>query len=118
MATLEETLQTVLSSTGTTTYLFNKPQGIKLPKIVYQRISKVPSRSMTGRGLDKDRFQITVWSTTYAEGRTITDSVINKIDLNKTDFILSYLDNEIDNKEVETNLYQFILDIFIFSKPY
>ena len=113
---VEQTLQTVLLSTGTPTFLFNKPQGVTIPKIVYQRIVETPNRTMTGRSLTQDRFQVTVWSSTYETGKTIVDSVITALDLNITDFTLSYLDNRIDNKEVETNLYQFIMEFIIFSK--
>lgn len=114
---LEETIKTVLDRTGTTVYLYNKPQGVGLPKIVYQRISKVPSRTMSDRGLDKNRFQITIWSTSYIQGKTIADAVVGVMDFNKTDFILSYLDNQIENKELDTNLYQFIQEFIIFSQP-
>ena len=114
---VETTLQTLLTATGIPTFLYNKPQGVSLPKIVYQRITKTPTRSHSGRSLDIDYYQVTVWSTTYSAGLAIVDTIVASLDLNTTNFQLSYLDNQIETKDIEANLFQFILEFTIFTRP-
>jgi len=115
--TLESTLEVVLNRSGYNVFHYDRLNSLTLPRIVYQRIDKVTSRTLTARSLDTDRFQITVFTNTYTEGSLIADEVVRLLDLNTTDFMLSYFDGRTENHEVELKLYQVTLDFIISLRP-
>lgn len=112
---LEETLVTVLESTGKPVYSLSVPTNGTYPCIVYQRISSFTFRSHSKNELERPRFQVTCWANKYSDAKSLAESVKTALDLNRVNFELATKENEIDNKETETGLYSKVLDFFIYS---
>lgn len=112
---METILKTVLDTTSYPVYTLSIPSNGTIPCIVYQRISTLPMRSHSGNYMERPRFQISCWGTTYAQAKTVSEAVKTALDLNQTNFELATKENEFDEKEVETNLYRKVLDFFIWN---
>lgn len=112
---MEATLKSVLKSTGYPVYALSIPTNGTIPCIVYQRISTVQYRSHVRNELERPRFQISCWAKTYDEAKTVSEAVKTALDLNQVNFKLATKENELDDKEVETNLYRKILDFYVWN---
>jgi hypothetical protein len=112
---METTLKTVLDATGYPVYALSIPADGNYPCIVYQMISNLNIRSHAGNEMEKARFQISCWGKTYGEAVTLSEAVETVLDLNQINFELATKENELDDKEVETNLYRKILDFYVWD---
>lgn len=112
---METILKTVLDSTNYPVYALAVPTNGTYPCIVYQRISTFQMRSHSGNELERPRFQISCWANSYAEAKTVSEAVKTALDLNQVNFKLATKENELDDKEIETNLYRKILDFFVWN---
>lgn len=110
---IEETLVTVLKGTGKNVYAISVPPNGSYPCIVYQRVSTSHIRTHSGNELKRPRFQISCWGKSYSEAKALSESVKALLDLNKVNFELATMENELDEQETETKLYRKILDFFI-----
>lgn len=116
--TVENDIITLLNTTGKKAYhlsLPDNPNDYELPVMVLQRISTTTDKTHGGNAFERARFQVTCWATTFSACRALALEVKNLMDLNQTNFELATKENEIDTKEVETNLYGTILDFFVWS---
>lgn len=112
---MEATLKTVLDSTTYPVYALSIPANGVYPCIVYQRISTFQMRSHSGNYMERPRFQVSCWGKTYAEAKAVSEAVKTALDLNQTNFKLATKEDELDDKEVETNLYRKILDFYVWD---
>ena len=112
---MEQTLVTVLETTGKPVYSLSIPANGSYPCVVYQRISTLQYRSHSGNELERPRFQVSCWGKTYSETKALSESVKTALDLNQVNFKLATKEEEIDEKEAETGLYRKVLDFFIFN---
>lgn len=113
---LEEDVHALLTaSPALTAYPLSVPTNGTFPCVVYQRISTNPQRTMSGNGLEKVRFQLKCWGTTYESSLGNAKAVKTKFDLNQTNFVLSTRENEFTTKEIESGLYSTVLEFFIWS---
>lgn len=112
---MEATLKTVLDTTNYPVYALSIPTNGALPCIVYQRISTYQIRSHSGNEMERPRFQISCWANTYSGAKTVAEAVKTALDLNQTNFKLATKEDELDDKEVETNLYRKILDFYVWE---
>lgn len=112
---IEETLLTVLQTTGKPVYSLSVPTDGTYPCIVYQRVSTVQYRSHSQNELERPRFQITCWAKKYSDAKTLSESVKTALDLNQVNFDLATKENEFDYKETETGLYSKVLDFFVYN---
>ena len=103
---MEDILKAVLKTTGYSVYALSIPSNGDIPCIVYQRISTLQIRSHLGNEMERPRFQISCWGKTYEEAKTVSEAVKTALDLNRINFKLATKENEIDDKELETNLYR------------
>ena len=113
--TIEETLVSVLNGTGKNVYSLSVPTNGIYPCVVYQRISTFQYRTHSGNNLERPRFQISCWGKTYSEAKSLSESVKTLLDLNQVNFELATKENELEDKEPETNLYRKILDFYIWN---
>jgi hypothetical protein len=113
--TIENDVDTVLSSLGTVYPLSMPDQNASLPCMVYQFISERPFRSHSGKSLSRRRLQVSCWATTYGAAITLSESVKAAIDLNQTNFELATHEDARDEKEVETGLSRKILQFYVWD---
>lgn len=110
-----ETLASVLSSLSGSpaVYPLEKPRDAD-NCIVYRQISNVPYRCLLGNSMfDKTRIQLDIWNTTFAANRALVQIVRNGLDNNQSDFMLSYLNDDVTVKDIDANLFRSILDFYI-----
>lgn len=112
---MEETLVNVLRDTNYPVYPLSIPTNGTYPCIVYQKVSNLNIRSHSGNEMVRPRFQISCWAKSYGEALTVAEAVKTALDLNQINFELAILENELDDKEVETNLYRKMLDFYIWQ---
>jgi hypothetical protein len=112
---MESILKTVLDTTNYPVYSLSVPTDGSYPCVVYQRISTLQLRTNEGNALEKCRFQVSCWGSSYAEAKTVSEAVKTALDLNQINFKLATKENEIDDKETETNLYRKVLDFFVWN---
>lgn len=110
---IEENIKSTLATaTGKNVYPLVKGQGATFPVILYRRISYMPRRTHSGAvDMKRARFQIDVYSTSYKEVRELTETVKTTMEVNQTNWTLSYIVNE--TELTEENLYRVILDVII-----
>jgi hypothetical protein len=109
------TLNLVLSSiSGSPTVVaLEKPLAVT-DCIVYSLISSVPTYSVDGSILVyKDRVQVDCWASTMVNCINLRDSVMDKLAFNNVDFTVSYLDSGRFYIDIETNLFRYSMDFFI-----
>lgn len=112
---MEQTLKTLLSNIGYPVYALSIPSNGTIPCYVYQKISSVEIRSHSGNELERARFQVSCWGNTYEQAKTLAQAVKTALDLNKINFKLATKENEIDEKETESNLYRVIVDFYLWN---
>jgi hypothetical protein len=112
---MEATLKTVLDGTNYPVYALSVPTDGTYPCIVYQRVSTLQVRSHQGNEIERPRFQISCWAKTYTGAKTVSEAVKTVLDLNQVNFKLATKENELDDKEVETNLYRKLLDFYVWD---
>lgn len=116
MATTSEKLQTlasVISSGSVTVFPYERKDNNK-SCAVYSLISTVPFFDMSKNLLlTKNRVQVTCYGTTLSLSRTMADTVTSLLQINNTDFELSFLVNDRTLKDLETGLYKSYIDLFI-----
>lgn len=110
--TIEQTLVTKLLSIAKV-YPLSLPENPTLPAITYQRISTSPQRNHSKNNFDRMRFQINIWSHLYDEVIDKAGLVVTALDLNTTDFIFGYKNNQFEVKENDTGLFGTVLEFFI-----
>lgn len=114
--TIQETLVTVLETTGKPVYSLSIPVNGTLPCIVYQQVSDVPIRTHSDNAMKKYRFQVSCWGNKYSDVVSLSEQVETQLDLNQVNFELATRENTLDDKEVETGLYRKVSDYFIWEK--
>lgn len=105
-----ETIVSLISASGC--YPYERPNGVN-NCIIYQQISDVPIRTHSGNVGSKTRVQMTIFNETLAGCKVMANSVKNLLDLNKTNFVLSWNIDDIIIKDIESGLFQEILDFYI-----
>ena len=110
--TIESTLETVLGDTYPI-YPLSVPKDGQYPCFVFQRISTVPIRSFDGNEGNKARIQLSCWGEDYGETETLADYAGMMLDLNDTDFVFAYKQNEFDDQEENTKQVRKILEFFV-----
>lgn len=115
MTTKLETFASLIStSSGSPAcYAYERPNGVT-DCVVYRLISTVPIKSHNGIIGGKNRFQLTCWGDTLAKSRALADSMKTILDLNKTNFTLSWLTNDFTDKDIESGLFKSYLDFYVF----
>jgi 5-formaminoimidazole-4-carboxamide-1-beta-D-ribofuranosyl 5'-monophosphate synthetase len=78
--------------------------------VVYQLISTEVRRSHT-KTIEVSRYQFDCYGETLKQSRVLAKAVKEALDLNTTDFVISYLESDFYIKE--DNLYRTILDFKI-----
>jgi hypothetical protein len=83
--------------------------------IVISKISSRQYRSTTAPlGISKDRYQMDVWGSSFVEAKALADIVKLALDCKKlANFDIVYLENDVWIKDVETGLFRFILEFFV-----
>ena len=112
---MEEILKPLLKTLGYPVYADSVPTDGSYPCIVFQRITTYQYRSHTGNEMERPRFQISCWSKTPTEAKTLSESVKSLLDLNVTNFKLATKENELDDKEMETGLYRKLLEFYVYK---
>ncbi|GAP07125.1 hypothetical protein ATHL_01993 [Anaerolinea thermolimosa] len=108
----EEKLVTLLS--GMKVFPLLKPEGEVSPCVLYQRISTQERNHHGGKGLKLSRFQLTCLDSTKAGVVSLVEEVKNRLDLNQTTWLFSWLINQYD--DLEENFFKTILEFYIFEE--
>lgn len=108
----EDTLRTLFTTNQIGLFALQKPQGNK-HCVVYKRISSVPLYAHNRKIGEKCRFQFDCYSDSYGGVRGLAESVKGLLELNDGDFVIGWLVNDVDVKEVDTNLFRVILEFFL-----
>lgn len=114
MTDIEASLVTKLSSIAAV-YPLSLPEKPAFPAIVYQRISTpVVNRTHTGDKTMRSRYQLSVYSKSYATCRTKADAIDTVLDM-KAGVVgaLTTNENRFDIQEIETGIYRVVLEYFI-----
>ena len=115
--TIEPIFVALFEGAGITSYPMKIPANGSYPCVVYQLISDTSIRShQAGNQLTRRRYQFACWAKTYGETIDTVEQVKDLLDLNTTDFEVSWKEGEIDLADTETSLYRRIVDIFILYK--
>jgi len=112
MATKLETLASVITSGSSAVFAYEKPKGNN-NCVVYKLISTTPIRTQTATVFEQNRVELDCWGDTLAKSRTLAQTMKTTLDLNKTNFTISYLINDFTVKDAETGLFNTILDFYI-----
>lgn len=110
---LETLVSTISNSTGTPKIYAYEKKKDENNCIVYKLISTVPVKTHEGTLFEKSRIQLDVWGDTLAKSRALADKMKILLDNNVTNFKISYLSNDFTVKDIETGLFQTILEFFI-----
>ena len=113
--TIESTLKSVLAATGYPVYAIVVPEEGDYPCYAYQRISTPQERTHAGNAFERARMQVSCWGNTYAEAVTLAEAAKIALDLNQIKFELATKENEFDLKEKGVELYQKVLDFFVWD---
>lgn len=100
--------------TGKEAYALEKPKSDNYC-VVYQQISMVKARAHDGGGLFRSRYQLSCYGPTFADSRNMARAIITALDGNTSDFLLSTMENMLVTKEIDSNLYRSIVDVFIWE---
>jgi hypothetical protein len=111
--TVEELLTTNLSMyTGIKVYPVVKEQKASLPAIVYRRVSLLNRRTLNNTiDMKRARYQIDIYATTYKAVRELAELTKVFFEINQTNWILSYVINEIES--TEDFLFRTTIDVYI-----
>ena len=115
MATTSSKLKTLgtLIKTKATVYPYERKKESK-SCVVYSLISTVPIYDQSKNLLlEKNRIQLTCWDTTLNKSRTLADKMKTLLQINNTDFELSFIIDDKTIKDIETGLYKTYIDLFI-----
>jgi len=107
----EEKLVGLLS--GMKIFPLVKPERESPPCVLYQRISTQERRNHGGKGLTLSRFQLTCLANSKAEIISLIETVKEKLDLNQSTWLLSWLINQYD--DLDENFYKTILEFYVFE---
>jgi len=113
MTDIFETVKTVLEGTGVTAYYEKLPSNVTATSYIrFQRISTYEYFSHSGRGLKRDRFQITCVGRTHAILVDLIEDMEDVMYFNTTDFVLSYpLEG---SREPFDGAYTYMKDFYIY----
>ena len=117
MADKLTTLKTVLSSISGSplVYALEKPANKNDNCIVYNLISENPIHSLDKTKLaSKDRVQVDAWGTTFKKAKDLGEKVKTALDVNDSDFMCSYMIDGKLTKELDTGIFRYILDFYIY----
>jgi len=126
---IEQAILTELNTTagltalvGQRIYYTKAPQDVLEPYIVFIKVSSIRNHSYTGSShFAESRFQFSIYSTTYAETKTIAKQLQTILECTSgnigtapgVDVGAIYYDNETDLFEPETRLYHLACDYLI-----
>ena len=113
---VEAAVLTVLkgnTAAGNNVFAVVLPNSATRPAITYQRIASVPVNSLAGSsGLDRVRMQIDCWAGTYQAAAELAEAVRT---LMAAAGFGGLLDTDRSEFEVETKLYRFSSDYFVWQ---
>lgn len=92
------------------------PEGETPPFIVYQFIGDDVIRSHEEVVMDRELVQVSVWSRKISEMDTISQSITDALDGNRTDFKLAVRTGKFDAADPDSNLYRRVLDFMIWHQ--
>ena len=105
-------LESLVSLFGGVLFAYERPNNYK-NCVVYKQISSNPIRTHNSTVFEKTRIQIDCWGESMNISRNLADQIKDVLDLNKTNFNLAYLINDFTVKDLETGLFNTILDFYI-----
>jgi hypothetical protein len=114
---IEETLKTVLETSGKKAYALIKPEKATLPCITYRRIATYHHRNVNSpSSLNRILFQIDVWGSDYNSTRTLANSLVTILEANDTSWEVSTVENEMDFRDEESGLYRVLIEVYLWNK--
>jgi hypothetical protein len=113
MIDIEDKIPYLLTNAQVTNYPHPAPHEATFPNVTYFFVNPMNIRSHEGYVVNRERWQLNCWAYDRTEARDLFRLVKGVFDLNKDDFEISYVENEIDLPDAETGLFRKILEVVI-----
>ena len=99
---------------GERLYPVTLPQGATLPAMTYQVISgATEGDSQSGAGIPRRRYQFDCWGATYSDAVAVALALLTAVNGTSRIGQASFLDNEVDSYEPETQRWRRIVDVMV-----
>lgn len=108
---------TVSGLIGTRLYPVVLPEGVQLPAVTYQRVSRTPARDLGGVAYTQSRIQVDCWGRSYGDAKAVAHAVRAAAGRpgaqGDVRIMLGTTAGEMDSYEPDTQLYRVSVDLLM-----